>query len=171
MSFKEKLVEELKAIALTTLYFAVWLGVLMVLKKLILAEYHIHFKGLSMALIGALVLAKVVLILEHVPLGEWIDRRPAVYDVIVRTTFYAFGVLIVLLLEKAFEARHEYGGFLRALTRVFEHPDIPHVLANTICTAGALLVFNALTIVQEHLGEHGLGRLFLSQSPKASKTD
>ena len=170
MSFKQKLIEELKEVAITTLYFAIWLGVLILVKKLILAEYHIQFGGLSLVLVGSLILAKVVLILEHVPLGEWISRRPAMYDVVVRTTFYAFGVLVVLLLEKAFEARHEYGGFLAALGRIFQHRDIPHVWANTLCIAGALFMFNVLTVVQEHLGERGLGRLFLSTPPKASKT-
>lgn len=71
MSIKQKLKHELKAIVLVTLFFAAWLGSLMGLKVLILEDYHIRFGGFSMVLLGALVLAKVVLILEHVPLGAW----------------------------------------------------------------------------------------------------
>jgi len=141
MSFGQKLKEELKSVALTTLYFAVWLGVLVVLKSLILAEYDIKFRGLSLALIGALVMAKVVLMMEHVPLGSWLRRRPLALDVMVRTGLYGLGVLVVLLFEKAFEARHEYGGFSSALIQVFQHRDMPHVWANTICVAGGLLWF------------------------------
>jgi hypothetical protein len=72
MSVQEKVREELKALGLTTLYFAVWFSVLAVLKELFLAEYTV-------------------------------------------------GVLIVLLLEKALESRHEHGGFSRAPVQEFQH--------------------------------------------------
>ena len=154
---------------LATLYFAVWIGVLVLLKKLILAEYQIEFHGLSMVLIGALILAKVVLILEHVPLGAWMRRQPAFVDVILRTVLYALGVTVVLLLEKAFDGRHEYGGFSRSLMAVFQHADVYHVWANTICVSGALLVYNMLSVVRKHLGEGGLMKLLLSPLPKESR--
>ena len=167
MGWKQKLKHELEAVVVTTLYFAAWLGVLIVLKKLVLEEYQIEFRGLSMVLIGSLVLAKVVLVLEYVPLGHWTEHRPAIFEVLLRTVLYGLGVLVVLILEKAFEARHEQGGFIPALTRIFQHPEMPHVLANTICITCALLAFNSMSIIREHLGEGNLARLYLA--PKGSK--
>ena len=111
MSFGRKLRNEIRTVALTALYFAVWIGVLVTLKQLLLAEYRIRFNGLSLALVGALVLAKVVLVLEHVPLGRWTRQKPALLDVILRTVLFGFGVLVALLLEKGFHERQEYGGF------------------------------------------------------------
>ena len=102
----EKLKHELKAVILVTLFFAAWLGVFMGLKVLILEDYQIQFKGFSMVVIGALVLAKVVLILEHVPLGAWVRSQPVLADVLLRTLLYALGTLVVMLLEKGFESRH-----------------------------------------------------------------
>jgi hypothetical protein len=166
MSLWKKLTKEIKAVALATLYFATWIGVLMVLKVLVLEEYRIEFHAWSQVLVGALVLAKVVLVLEHAPLGAWIRTRPAWVDVIMRTVLYGLGVVIVLLLEKAFESRHEHGGFLPSLVSVFQHEDIHHVWVNTICLSGALLGYNALSVVRRHLGEGGLMRLFLSPLPE-----
>jgi hypothetical protein len=166
-----KLKNELKAVALATLYFGTWIGVLVFIKELALAEYRIEFHGLSLAVVGALVLAKVVLVLEHVPLGAWIRTRPALVEVILRTTLYALGVLVVLLLEKAFEGRHEHGGFVPSLVSVFQHAEIHHVWVNTICLTGALLGYNALSVVRRHLGEGGLIRLFLSPVPEESRGD
>lgn len=85
MSLRQKLKREIKAVALATLYFATWIGVLMVLKVLVLEEYRIEFHAWSLVLFGALVLAKVVLVLEHVPLGAWIRTRPALIDVVHAT--------------------------------------------------------------------------------------
>ena len=169
MSLRQKVMDEIRAVALASLYFGTWIGVLVFLKTLALAEYRIAFHGLSLVLVGALVLAKVVLVLEHVSLGAWIRIRPALVDVILRTVLYVLGVLVVLLLEKAFEGRHEHGGFVPSLLAVFQHPEIHHVLVNTICLTGALLGYNALSVIRRHLGEGGLIRLFLTPLPEESR--
>src|SRR5207344_1001849 len=103
---------------------------LMFLKMMILTEYKVEFTGISMALIGALILAKVVLIIDLIPLSKWTRKRPAVYFMFFRTLFNIIAVFILLLLEKAFEERHEYGGFGSALSQVFQQRDISHVWAN-----------------------------------------
>ena len=162
MSIQEKLRHELKEVILVTLFFAIWLGVFMGLKILILEGYQIRFGSVSAVLIGALVLAKVVLILEYVPLGAWLRNQPVLVDVILRTLLYAIGTLVVMLLEKAFETRHGQGGFGSALMNVFQHRDMPHVWADAICVSGALLFYNSLSALNRHLGSGGLAKVFLS---------
>lgn len=162
MSISGKIRNELKAVALTTLYFVVWLGALALLKKLILAEYEIEFGGLSVTLVGALILAKVVLILEHVPLGVWVRGQPAWIDVVLRTAMYAAGVFIVMVLERSFEGRNEHGGLSASIFALFNGVKLFHVLAETIVISGALLSFNALSVIREHLGPGGLKHLFMS---------
>ena len=169
MSIQDKLKHELKAIILVTLFFAAWLGIFMGLKILLLEDYHIQFGGFSMVLIGALILAKVVLILEHVSLGAWLRDKPVLVDVLLRTILYAFGTFVVMLLEKTFESRHEQGGFGPALMNVFQHRDMPHVWANTICLTGALLFYNLLAEINRRLGTGGLARMFLL--PSRDSTD
>lgn len=168
MSAKEKLVEELRSLTVAWIYFSCWLGVLVLLKKLVLAEYQIEFDGLSVALIGALVLSKVVLILENVPLGSWTRTSPAWVEIVLRTAMYSVGVFVVLILEKAFEGRHEYGGFVPSLASIFRHADIDHVWVNTLCLSGALLGYNVLWVVRRHLGEGGLLRLLMEPLPEQS---
>ena len=162
---REKIKHEIVSLVSVTLYFGCWIAVLLLIKKLILAEYQIAFQGFSMVLIGALILAKVVLVLEHVPLGAWVRRRPTWVDVGLRTALYAAGVVVVLLLEKGFEGRHEHGGFGPALIAVFQDTNVNHIWVNTICISGALLVFNAVSVVRLRLGKGGLRRLFLTPMP------
>ena len=157
----QKIKDEAQSLALATLYFAAWFGLLVLIKTLILAEYRIEYRGLSMALVGALVLAKVVLLLEHVPLGSWIENKPAHLDVLVRTALYASGVLVVLLLEKGFEGRHVYGSFNASLTATFKHANEYHVWADVIVVFAALLIYNALSVLRRHLGKGELIRIFL----------
>ena len=169
MPLKEKLQEELKAVGIAALYFGCWIFALLVIKWLVLAEYKIAFNGWSMAVVGALVLSKVVIVLEKVSLGAWVRNRPAWVEVVLRTIMYALGVLVVLLLEKGFEGRHAQGGFGPALRHLFQQEDIYHVWANTICLSGALLVYNAMFTVQRHLGKGGLIQIFLKPLPAETK--
>jgi hypothetical protein len=169
MGFRQKLMREVKEIILVALYFVIWLGVLVLIKELILADYQIRFHGMAKALIGSVVLAKVVLILEHVSLGSWERKLPAVVVAILRTAFYSLGVFIVVVLERGLEGRHEHGGFIPSLVAIFQGVDVYHVLVNVIVLSGALLVYSLVFVVRRHLGEGGLIRLYLSPIPAEPK--
>ena len=168
MSVTQKLKQEVVSVVWLTFYFGCWLGALSLLKYLLLAEYKIAFSGFSMALIGALVLAKVVLVMEYIPLGSWLRARPAWIDVVLRTILYAFGVFVVLLVERAFEARDDYDSIGASLIAVFQHADAKHVWLNTICLSAALLSYNMLSVVRKQLGKGELLRMFLTPLPVAS---
>lgn len=165
MSWKQKLREELESLALAAIYFGCWITALITLKHLVLAEYKIDTYGYSMVLIGTLVLAKVVLILEHVSLGAWVRSRPAWVDVVLRTAMYSAGVVVVLVLERGIEGRHEHGGFVGALQAAFQGSDADHILVNAMCISGALLVYNALSVIRRYLGDKPLFKLFLVPLP------
>jgi hypothetical protein len=86
-------------------------------------------------------------------------------DILLRTAMYTLGVMVVLLLEKGFEGRHEYGGFGASLQAVFQHADIYHVWVNLICVSGALLGYNLISVINRQLGEGGLFRVLMTPRP------
>jgi hypothetical protein len=162
---KQKLLRELKAVTVAALYFGCWIGGLVLLKHLVLTEYKIAFHGWSVILMGALILSKVVLVLEHVSFGAWLRARPAWVDVLLRTALYSVGLVLVMVLERGLEGRHEHGGFVGAVTAAFDSTDKYHIYANSICLSAALLVYNVLSVLRRHLGERGLLKLFLVPLP------
>lgn len=162
MKVLKKIFEELRKIARTAAYFAVVFILMMVMKKLYLKDYDIEFEGLSQALIGALIMAKVIILMDLISLGGWVQRQPPIVDVCLRTLLYTAGVLVVVVLEKAFEKRHEAGGFGPAISYVFDHRDIYHVWATAIGVSCSILVYNAFTVVQRMMGKHGLAKLFFT---------
>lgn len=159
MTFKERAKEEIREVGLITLYFASWFLALMLLKRMLLAEYQIAAGGLSMAFVGALVVAKVVAILEHVSLGRWVRTLPAAVDVVARTLLYTAAIAVVLWLEKGFDMRGEAGGFGAGLAAAFAHRDANHVWAAALGIGLGLLGFNVFSLVRKRLGEGGLHRL------------
>ena len=160
MSVTKKIIEEIKTIARTASYFAIVFILMMIMKKLYLKDYDIEFTGISQALIGALVLSKVVLLMDLISLGNWVKRQPSIVDVSLRTVLYTLGVWIVIVLEKLFERRHDAGGIGDSMTYLINHRDIYHVWATTIGSCLAIFVYNAFSVVQRRLGRHGLSKLF-----------
>jgi hypothetical protein len=158
----KKILKEIKIIARTASYFAIVFILMMVMKSLDLRDYNIEFNGISQALVGALIMSKVIILMEYITLGKWVQRQPAIVDVTLRTVLYTAGVLIVIVLEKAFEKRHEAGGFVKAISYVFSNRDIYHVWATTIGSAASIFVYNAFSVVHRVMGKNGLAKLFFS---------
>lgn len=173
MKFLHWLKEEAKSLLSVTLYFAACFMVVMILKQLLLAEYGIAFSGITTAVVVALVTAKVVIVLQKVPLTRWLRGQPAILDVLVRSTFYTLTTVAALLLERAFESRAEHGGFAAAVVNVLEHRDVAQVWATAICVGLAFLAYNAFGVVRRELGGAWLWRLFFRKADagQARQTD
>ena len=165
LSAVEKIKKELGSVGFLTLYFLSWLSFLMLLKYLLLADYRIESAGVSEAVIGALVLAKVVLLLEYVPLGAWVRRQAAWVDVLLRTLFYTFGVFVVMVAEKGLEARHAHGGFVNAVIALFGQVEMYHLWLSLICVSAALLSYNVLSVIHKNLGKGVVLRMLLAPLP------
>lgn len=160
MKFLHWLMEEVRSLLAVTLYFAACFTVVMILKQLLLTEYGIEFRGITTAIVVALVTAKVVIVLQKVPLTHWLRAQPAIVDVIVRTAFYTLATVAALLLERAFESRSAHGGFAAAVINVLEHRDIAQVWATTICVGLAFMAYNAFGVVRREVGGRQLWRIF-----------
>jgi hypothetical protein len=163
-SSMKKVIHEIVVVARVTTYFALFFIFMIVMKKFILEDYDIEFSGISQALIGALIMAKVILLMELISLGSWVQNQPPIVDVILRTLFYAVGVLVVVLLEKSFEARHKADGFSNAMTYVFTHRDIYHVWYNTLGAAVSIFFYNAFQVIVRFIGKKGTYKLFCTGS-------
>jgi hypothetical protein len=75
-------------------------------------------------------------------------------------------VFVVLVLEKSFEGRHEYGGFIPSMIESFQTVEGFHVWANIISISGALLVYNIFSVFKQIFGEGTLLRALLRPLPE-----
>ena len=165
MSISNKIKQELKSVGLATLFFFSWFYLLTLLKSLVLAEYHISFNGLSIAFIGALIVAKVILVLEKFSFGPWERSLPGWGYILFRTSLYTIGIIMVLILEEAFKLRNVQGNILPNLIEEFRNRNVYQIIAKTIGVTGALLVFNIFYVLRIHLGNSSFRRIFTTPLP------
>jgi hypothetical protein len=113
---------ELRYILLPTLYFLVGFNLVLLTKRLFLAEYMIEFSGFMLAAVSALIVGKVVLVADMIPLLRRLDSKPLAYPILFKTTVYTALVFIARLLEDFIRfllASGTIDGFAHHLTTEF----------------------------------------------------
>jgi hypothetical protein len=93
--------QELREVIPPTLFFFVGFNLILLTKRLFLAEYLIAYAGFLIATTGALVVGKVVLIADNLPLLRRFDYAPLAYPILFKTVVYSVLVLLARLLELA----------------------------------------------------------------------
>jgi hypothetical protein len=87
-------------------FFLIMFYLLLVTKALILKHYGIATQSSAIAVISALIVAKVVLIANRIPFLNLYPRKPLIYNVALKTiVFSAFTMLFMLVEEFARLAR------------------------------------------------------------------
>ena len=159
MSLLTKAKHELREVGLVTLYFLFCFGIILTLKKLFLAEYQIEFYAISVVVVGALVAGKVVVLLDHTPLGtRFAANQPPGLAAICKTLVYAAVAFLVIVGEKIFHAYRENGSFGRAVSEMWAHLDWNVVFAKLICVTFAFAGYHLFVATDRRLGKGALWR-------------
>ncbi len=157
-----RLIGEMNQVGLVTLYFMVCFTLVLTLKKLFLAQYAVDFYGVSTAVVAALVVGKVVVVLDHTRIGNRFDLTHALWlGVLYKTLVYTAVTSLVVIAEKIFHAWQEGGLFGESLRHVWEHRDRNVMLATVICIGLAFAGYNLYSAIDRRLGEGTLRHLIL----------
>lgn len=96
---RERIAEEMRRFLV--LFLRLWLlfGLFVLNEWIIQKQHGIDFAAQGLAVFNALMLAKVMLVLEALNVGQWLDRRPLVYPILhdallFTVLFIAFHVTI-----------------------------------------------------------------------------
>ena len=90
--FKQKAAHELKDFVLISFYLAFFFCALTTYAMVLLRKYEINYLNYSLAIINALIIAKVILIGEMAHLGRNVEARPLYQSVLYKS--FVFGVLV-----------------------------------------------------------------------------
>jgi len=165
----DKIIQEVKLVGLVTLYFMACFGLVLTLKKLFLAQYSLEFYGVSAAVVAALVVGKVVVLLDHTRIGNRFDQGHALWrGALYKTVAYSGITLLVVGGEKAFHAFRETGNLRESLVHVWQHRDRSVMLATVLCIGLAFAAYNLYSAIDRRLGEGTLRKL-LFRRPLSSK--
>lgn len=168
----ETLKEEIKTAGLATLFFLFCFLLVIALKKLFLAQYDIGFYGLSVAVFGAAVVGKVVVVLDKMRAGTRFEASRAPWvSVAYKTVVYSLVVLLVVAAEKVFHAYRESGVLKVAVDEVWHGRDRNTILATVLCIGAAFAAYNVLSAINRRLAGGKLGTWLLGREVGRAEGD
>ncbi|MDB6122666.1 MAG: conserved rane protein of unknown function [Pedosphaera sp.] len=156
---KQKFVRELMEYWITFLYLAFFFGAFAWYRRLVLAEYQISYLHYGVAVVEALVLAKVILVGDALHLGRRLEERPLIIPTLYKTVVFCVFVGLFGVLE------HTIGGLVygKGLAGGFDElrsEGIYELLAQCLVTFFAFMPFFAFKELGRVLGEGRIRKLF-----------
>ena len=82
-----------------TIFFLISFNIVVFTTTLVLEQYAIQFSGHAAASILALVIGKVVLVIDKLPFVRRFDRMPLLYPILFKAVVYSLFVFLFRLLE------------------------------------------------------------------------
>lgn len=107
MSRKERVLRELVKYWINFVYLAFVFGLFAWYRRLILAEYDIKYLKYGVAIIEALILAKVILIGDMLGLGREFKNKPLIYPTLYNSIVFCLFVGLFAIIE------HSVAGWVR----------------------------------------------------------
>jgi fumarate reductase subunit D len=144
-------------------FFFIALILIFVVVKLLALQYSIRFYAFARAAIAAVVLGKVVLLMEVAERKRKASRYPRAIVVAIKTVIYAMVVVAFEFGERTVRAWHESGSLREGLAKVKAHANLDHFLALLILGCMILAVYLALEEIDHAMGEGSLTRLFFKR--------
>lgn len=150
---KERILEELRRVAITTLYLYVCFAAVLLYRMAVLRAHGIEFAPWGIAAIKALVLAKFVLIGRAVKYGERYAHKPLIYDVLYRSVLFVIMLIVLSIAEEVIK------GFFHDETALHSLTDLGgwlQIAAVTLLLWLIMLPYLGIVRLSEVMGE---GRL------------
>lgn len=158
--FLAKVKHEILSLIPPTLFFFFAIGLLVLTKRLMLQQYGTPLSDLAAVVGGALIVGKVVLIADALPLINKFPERPLIYNIVWKTIIYVLAAFLVRLAEHIVPPIIKYGSFREALTRLADEIVWPHFLVIFLWLSVLLFVYCALRELIRVIGRDQVVRLF-----------
>jgi hypothetical protein len=165
---KQRVIEEFKIFSIITLYLWVFLGSFTLYRRLIVDETGAAYLHYGIALIEALVIAKVILIGKMFGLGRRFDNKPLIVPVLYKTILFGILVLLFAIAEHLVEGWFHKQGLLAGLREIMD-TGIYEIGARVLMLVVAFIPFFAFAEIGRVVGLHRLGTMFfLKGEPSAT---
>lgn len=97
------------------IFFLVMFNLLFLTRDLVLQRHGIPVTSASaIAVISALIVAKVVLIANRIPFLNMYPQKPLIYSVVLKTIVFSLFTMLFMTLEELLRLSRQHGGFAPA---------------------------------------------------------
>lgn len=161
MSAAEKIREEIHTLIPPTIYFFITLHIIALVRVLMLKGTGITLATSASVTLGALVLAKAVVLADLLPFINRYPDRPIAWNIAWKTVMYLIAASGLHYLERLVEFWRAAGGFVAGNEKMLAEMVWPHFWAVEIFIGLTILVYCAMTELARVLGAERVREIFL----------
>jgi hypothetical protein len=155
---------EISEIIPPTVFFFIAFLLLLFTKKLILEDYGIRVSALASAAVGALIVGKVVLIVDHFPFVNKFPGKPLMYNITWKTVLYLIAAFVVRYLEHLFEFFRKYGSVIEANRHLLTEVVWPYFWLVQVWLSVLLLIFCGFRELVRAIGRDRVMGMFFGKA-------
>lgn len=159
---------EFREVLPPAIFFLLGFHMLTLTRSLMLREYGIHAATAAGATVGALLVAKVVLIADSFAVINRFPEKPLIYNVAWKTTIYVLASLVVHYLEHLVPLWWRLGDLGAANHRLMGEIVWPHFWAVQLWLVVLLFMYCAMRELIRAIGPHEVRRMFFGPGRSGS---
>jgi hypothetical protein len=159
---KIRIFHEVSEYGMNVCYLALVFATFTQYRRLILASHDITYTNYWVALIEALILAKVIMIGSVFRLGRGLERKPLIYPTLYKTVVFTFFCGLFALGEHAIKGLWQGEGFMGGLAELFGK-GTHELLANSLVVLVAFFPYFGVKELGRVLGEDKIRALFFQK--------
>ncbi len=144
-----------------TVFFLIAFSLLMATQRLILREYGIPLMGFGMAVVGALLAGKVVLIVDQLPFVNRYPDKPLLYNTVWKTFIYFLAALLVRYAEHVMPLLIKHRDFMEANRHLAEEIVWPHFWLIQMWLVVLFFVYCAMRELVRAIGREKVVHMFI----------
>lgn len=121
-----RLKDEFFGVIPTAIFFFTSFQLLALTRSLILKQYDVEVSAFVAATVGALVVAKVVMVVDLLPFVNRFPDKPIAYNIVWKTIIYFFAAFLVRYVEHLIPFVRKYGDMAIANSHLLNEVIWPH---------------------------------------------
>jgi hypothetical protein len=162
-NLKERILDSIKTFTQMFLYLWLVFGLLAIHELIILSQHQIDYKSHGLAVVNALVFAKVMLVADDLRLGNRFNDKPLIYPVLLKSLLFAMALICFHIAEHVLIGMWHGRGVAESFSEIGANKLRGMVSISVIATV-ALIPYFVLREIGRVIGRDKLWSLFFRGS-------
>jgi hypothetical protein len=160
--------EEFRKILIVAVFFSAGFCLIHFSNRLLTEGSQVELASLSRAILGGLIVAKVLLVVDILPFVDAFPGRPLVRNVVWKSSLYVAASVIFLYIEPFLKNLFKGAGLFVSHSRAWQELMLPHTWATVIWLAMLMAVFVTLKELSRVIGKDQLKYMFFGHRDKVA---
>lgn len=164
VGWKQKILDEVIEYGINFIYLLLFFGIFTLYRRITLAEYQITYLHYGIALVEALVLAKIIMLGDVLGLGRRLTDQPLIWITLYKTVVFALWTAVFSLFEHVLNGLVHGKGLAGGIDELLRNGD--EVLGRALMVFCAFVPFFAFKELGRVLGEKKIFDLYFRRGIK-----